>query len=119
MAFTGTATFAMITNSICRITGLSLLHGASGTISLAAGTGDKKMPASFQAGAGEGPIAGTNFTMADAIECTVHNTGAGATNPVIAITKSGTVPADFLLTLANQDGANDGTALEIYVKFHT
>lgn len=117
MAWTGTATVVQISDSICRITGLSLASGASGTISLADGTGDVKLPASFIAN--EYKYAGATITLAQSVDVTTENAATGVATAIpLAIVKTGTVPADFLATFTNTHGSLACPNQEIYVKYH-
>ncbi len=112
MAFTGTPVVKQVSGNVCRITGISLGLGASGTISLHGGTGAVKLPAGFQ----PGPYAAV--TLQDAVDVDAKPAAAGATAIPVQVTKTGTTPTDFLATLTNGSGTNS-PALEIYAKFHS
>jgi len=117
MAFTGVATIKQIADDIVRITGLSLAHGASGTISLSGGAGAVLLPAAFQ----PEPYGyeGATVSLQDSIDVTTTPATAVATAIPIQVAKSGTTLEDFLVTLTNNHGATDSPGLEIYVKFHS
>jgi len=118
MAFTGTAVVKQVSDSIVRITGLSLAGSASGTIGLHGATGgapDVTLPAGFlPTPYGYGPA---EVTLQDSIklECFPVNTVASfiATDTV----KSGTTPADFRITLHNSSGSAS-PEFEMYVSYH-
>lgn len=116
MAFGGVAVIKQVSDRCVRITGLTLAAGASGTLSLAAGAGDQKFPASIKWGAYDG-IGGTDVTMQDAVQIAIGHTADVATAIAYTVTKTGTVAADFLITLKNAT-ATAGPATEIYVYFH-
>lgn len=118
MPFTGAATIKKLSDSLYRITGLSLAPAATGTISLAEGAGQVEI-----VGTGWTPYAsegthGGEVTLNESIQVTVDVAEAGlAVTEPVSIVKAGTVPSNFLVTLANPDAAASG-ALEIYVRFH-
>jgi hypothetical protein len=117
MAFTGTAVVKLISERKCRITGLSLASGASGTISLHGGTGDVKLPSQFAAEAYAIP-GNADVTLQDAIQYSaVPDTAVATAIPVEAV-KTGTTPADFLLTLTNNHGSLASPQQDMYVEFH-
>lgn len=117
MAFTGTATVTQISDSICRITGLSLANAATGTIALngASGTPGVRLPEAFQPK--PYTYGGGNVALADQLVVDVFAAAASASYQVPAVIKSGTTEADFLITL-NNAFASATPALEIYVKIH-
>jgi hypothetical protein len=118
MAFTGTATIKQISDSMVRITGLSLASGATGTIALSAHTGatpDVVLPASFKTE--HYAYLSSNVTFQDAIDCQVQAGAAAAAFQLPAVIKSGTTTADFRVTL-NNAFASATPAMEIYVRFH-
>jgi hypothetical protein len=119
MAFTGTATVKKISDRAFRITGLSLAtQTAAGTIGLEGNTGDVDLNAAGMWGAYVAAGAqGGDVSLADAIDVKINLVGAAVVAPAVKVAKSGTTPADFLITLTN-NGAADTTALEIYVYFH-
>jgi len=119
MAFTGVAVIAKISDKKVRITGLSLGIGATGTIGLAANAAssevDVTMP-NWDAYDVPGTHGG-NVTLNESVSVDVRCVDAAATTTEeIAVVKTGTVPADFLITLTNRDAALSG-ALEIDVSF--
>jgi hypothetical protein len=117
MAFTGTPVIQEVSTRLYRVTGVSLPAGAVGTISLESGTGEVKLPRS------DDWAAYRDVTLQDAVSVLMNL--AGHAPPVVAVPisviKTGTVPADFLVTLTNEtseeDGDNSGP-LEIYVGLH-
>ncbi len=119
MAFTGSATVKLVSDSVVRITGLSLAGAASGTISLAEATGaDVECPAAFKPRTyvSSGGVA---VALQDAVEVLVLVGGLGVTTQVpIAVVKTGTTLAGFLITLTNTTAATASAALEIYIRFH-
>ena len=119
MAFTGTATIKQVSDRCFRITGLTLAtQTASGTIGLEGNTGDVDLNAGGVWGAYlQASAQGGTVSMIDAIDCRINLVGAAVVAPAVVVAKSGTTPADFLITLTN-NGAASTTALEIYVTFH-
>jgi hypothetical protein len=120
MAFTGTATVLQVSDSIVRITGLSLAGGgASGIIGLAGHTGasvDVALPAAFNP---EPYIHnGVTVNLSDMIDVTTSPATALADSRPPAIVKTGTTTAAWRATLTNTF-ASGTTGLEIYVKIHT
>jgi hypothetical protein len=120
MAFTGTATVKQVSDRCFRITGLTLAtQGASGTIGLEGNTGDVDLNAGGVWGAyNQSSAQGGAVSLIDAVDCRINLVGAAVVAPAVAITKTGTTPADFLVTLTNQ-GAASTTAMEIYITFET
>ncbi len=118
MAFTGTPTFQMVSDSICRITGLSLGASTAGTIGLTGHTGgapDVTMPAQFKTE--HYAYLGTNVPFQAFIDVDVKPVTALAGFTQAAVAKTGTSLADFRITITNSFGtASPG--LEIYVKIH-
>lgn len=119
MAFTGTAVVTLVSDAICRITGLSLAHGASGTIGLFENisTPGVSLPGGFKPRAYKN-AEHQDVSIPDAVEVRVGLRGNTATSVPIQIVKTGLTPAAFLATLTNNSGGTDSTELEIYVKFH-
>lgn len=123
MSFTGTPVVKLVADGLVRITGVSLVEGANGTIGLAESTGGPNivLPAGFQPRTysidEDSPV-----TLQDAIEAAVTFTDIGAfkSAPGIEITKTGTTPQDFILDLDFTDSDEGGTTgpLEIYIRFH-
>ncbi len=113
MAFTGSATIKKITDSLCRVTGLSLAAGASGTIGLFGGGGEVDLP--------EDPTKGWqgfgDVTLQDSVQVTVNPvTDVAGYDEALRVVKSGTVQDDFLVTITNDDGDVATPDLEIYVR---
>ena len=118
MAFTGTANIQQVSDSIVRVSGLSLAAGASGTIGLAvfSGTPDVRLPAGFQ------PTAytynGDSITLGDALDVTAQpNAASPAMVGPIAVVKSTAKPSSWFATLTNPTASASAT-LEIYIKYH-
>jgi hypothetical protein len=120
MAFTGTATVVQVSDRIVRITGLSLASAAVGTIGLTGHTGGAPgvtLPASFKTE--HYAYLGVNVPFVSAIECTVQAAATGVATAIpVAVVKSGTSLADFLISITNTHGSLATPALEIMVKFH-
>lgn len=120
MAFTGTATVVQVSDSIVRITGLSLGGGASGVIGLADHTGsavDVALPDGFN----PSPYVhdGTTISLSDMLDVTAQSAAspiAGFTG--IAVAKTGTTTPTWRATLTCAF-ASGSPGLEIYVKLHT
>lgn len=120
MAFTGTATVVQVSDSIIRITGLSLVAGASGTIGLFGATGSTPgvtLPASFQAK--HYSYLGNDVPFAASLAVTALPAAVGVATAIpTAVVKTGTTVADFRATITNTHGSLATPALEIEVKFH-
>jgi hypothetical protein len=120
MAFIGTATVVQVSDSIVRITGLSLAGaGASGIIGLAGHTGaavDVALPESFN----PEPYVhnGAHIGLSDMLDVTTSPATSLADSRPPAIVKTGTTHADWRATFSNAF-ASGTTGLEIYVKIHT
>ena len=104
MAFTGVPVVKRVSDSLIRITGISLDAGAVGTISLDAGAGEIKLPADFQptvyAGQGNsGPV-----TLQDSIEL------SHLPCVPVQVVKTGTTKQNWLATLTNLHTAGGGEA---------
>lgn len=119
MAFTGSAAVSVPSTRLARITGLSLLAGAEGTISLNGGGGDIELPASLQWSPYAGDDSGDNqIDLDDAVEVTVKAGGTLIAAPMISMFKSnGGDPLTFTITITNDDGVNATPTLEIFVRF--
>jgi len=118
MAFTGTPTFQMVSDSICRITGLSLAAATAGTIGLTGATGsapDVTLPAQFKTE--HYAYLGTDVPFQAFIDCEVKPVTALTNFSVPAVAKTGTTVADFRITVTNSFGSTS-PGLEIYVKLH-
>lgn len=122
MAFTGTPVVEVISESIVRITGVSLAGAASGTIALsthAAGP-DVRLPAIFQPKEYTGPD-GSHIGLVAAIDVSVKNAATGIATPVpIAVvkTETGVDTTTWLATVTNLTSSTASPNLEIYVKYH-
>ncbi len=114
MAFTGTATITMPSDRVCRITGLSLIAAATGTIGLFGGAAEIDLPEAFQptpySRPGVAPAGGT-IDLAESIRVSIVIAGA-APFPV-SVTK---VAAPFAATLTNTSGASASGPMEIWVE---
>lgn len=118
MAFTGTPTFQMVSDSICRITGLSLASGVAGTIGLAGATGsapDVTLPAQLKAE--HYAYLTTDVPFQAFIDVDVKPVASLTGFSVPAVAKTGTTVADFRITVTNSFGSTS-PGLEIYVKLH-
>lgn len=119
MAFTGTATIVQVSDSIVRITGLSLAGAASGIIGLADHTGaavDVALPDGFN----PQPYVhnGATINLNDMLDVSTNPATSLADSRPPAIVKTGTTTAAWRATLSNAF-ASATTGLEIYVKIHT
>lgn len=120
MAFTGSAVIKQISDRCFRITGLTLAtQTAAGTIGLEGNTGDVDLNAGGMWGAySQASAQGGDVALTDAVNVRINLVGAAVVAPAVAVAKSGTTPADFLITLTN-NGAASTTEIEIYVTFET
>jgi hypothetical protein len=123
MAFTGTPVVKQISDRMVRITEVSLASAAAGTIVLTGAvsppSGSVTLPSAFQ----PTPYAyGTEtalVTLQDAIEATNQAAAIGVATAIpVSTVKTGTTPADFVITLTNTHGSLATPALEIYVRWH-
>jgi hypothetical protein len=119
MAFTGTANVVQISDSMIRITGLSLAgSGASGIIGLSDHTGaavDVALPASFQP---KNYVHGsTTISLSDMLDVSTNPATSVADSRPPSVIKSGTTTPTWRCTLANAF-ASATTGLEIYIKLH-
>ncbi|MGC2775548.1 MAG: hypothetical protein WA418_07900 [Bradyrhizobium sp.] len=122
MAFTGTPTVVQVSDRRVRITGLTLVASAVGTIGLTGATGtppDVTLPATFHAFVYS--YGGVTVPLQSSIEVTVNPDEAGLiqTNLPLSQVKSGTTEADFRITLTNTNTGATTQGLEIYVDFAT
>jgi len=118
MAFTGTPTFQMVSDRICRITGLSLGAAAAGTIGLFGHTGgapDVTLPEQFKTE--HYAYLGTNVPFQAFIDAEVKPVTALTNFSVPAVAKTGTTVGDFRITITNSFGSTS-PGLEIYVRVH-
>ncbi len=115
MAFTGTPVVVQVSDEVCRITGVSLVAAAAGTISLHGGAGEIVLPTGFQ------PKPDGNVTLVDALDVSNKIDAAAAAFYPVWVGKTGSTPTTFLATLTNGASieGHDTSELEIYVKFHT
>ena len=115
MAFTGVPVVEKISDDLFRITGVSLLAGAAGTISLAGTPGNPGM--------GEIQLVEPTWqsqqavSLSDAIQVMIHAAGPVAVAPAIWIQKVGADQENFIATLTNSGAAPSGD-LELYIQFH-
>ena len=126
MVFTGVPVMVMVTDAICRITGISLLGGASGTISLDGGPGQIKINKQFNASPYE--VFDHVVGLDESIEITINVTGpSGVDGPDSAMFFGQTAgtgyagptpPTDYPATVAvgaavpfPQDGPFTGTGV--------
>jgi hypothetical protein len=120
MAFTGTAVVKQISDRIVRITGVSLVAAASGTIGLFGATGTAPgvtLPEAFKTL--HYSYAGVNVPFVDAIEVTAQPAAVGTATAIpVAVVKTGSTLADFRATITNTHGSIATALLEIVVKFH-
>lgn len=118
MAFTGVAVVKVVSDGLMRITGLSLIDGANGTIGLfeklvAPGV---RLPEAFQPRAYSRPDG--DVSLQDAVSVQVIPTAMGAVAVPINVTKAGVDPTDFEITLTSAGAAETDTGdLEIYVRY--
>lgn len=119
MAFTGVAVVVQVSDRKVRITGLSLVAAAAGTIALfghAAGPG-VILPEGFK----PDPYTnseGATISLQDSIQVSMIPDAAVATAIPIEVVKSGTDAADFLATLTNNHASTTSPRVEIYVEWH-
>lgn len=121
MAFTGTAVVTQVSDSICRITGLSLAAGAAGVIGLSDASGSPTpgvlLPAAFQPK--HYAYAGDDVPLVSSIEVTTKPDGTTVATAIpVAVVKSGTSTAGFRATLTNTHATLATPDLEIMIKFH-
>lgn len=119
MAFTGTAVVTLVADNLVRITGLSLAGAAVGTIGLHenSGTPGVRLPASFK------PKEYKNAEHEDvslqaSLEVTMVPVTSITTQVPIMVVKTGTKPADALITLTNTTTATTSALVEIYIRHH-
>ncbi len=124
MAFTGTPVVKRVSDSLYRITGVSLAGSddedpVSGTIGL-------NLNPNAPAGPGEIDLWAPTWqpyedvTLQDAVSVQI-NAVEGHEPFLVSVVKAGSTHADFLITLANVSGIDEGEAtpeLEIYVRYH-
>lgn len=118
MAFTGVAVVKVVSDGLVRITGLSLVDGANGTIGLfeKAVAPGVRLPEAFQPRAFSRPDG--DVSLQDAVSVQVIPTAMGNTAIPVNVTKAGDDPADFEITLDAAAAAETDTGnLEIYVRY--
>lgn len=119
MAFTGTPVFQMISDRICRITGLTLAAATAGTIGLFGHTGsapDVTLPEQFKPE--HYAYLGTDVPFAAFIDATVKPVATLANFSYPSVGKAGVGVADFRITVTNTFSTATSPSLEIYVKMH-
>jgi len=102
MAFTGVPVVTSMGKRIVKITGVSLLATASGTITAFGGGGDAVLPATF-------PTLDTDETMVD-----YNETAASVLATQLAVTKTGTPLAT--ITFINGNALLNSADLEIFIQ---
>lgn len=119
MAFTGTATVLLVSDSLVRITGLSLAGAASGTIGLDEKTtpAEVSLPAAFKPRTYVDGIA-VAVTLQDSIQVMANVVTSVTTLVPVKIVKTGTTPLDFVITLTNTTVGTTSAELELYIRFH-
>lgn len=118
MAFTGTATVTQISDSIVRITGVSLAASASGTIGFQANaSANVKLPSAFGANAQLYTYGGATLSLIDIVSAEANSVAAPSGLTAFGISKAGTAQATFAITVLNTFGSASG-GLEIYVRLH-
>jgi hypothetical protein len=123
MAFTGVAVVTKITDVLARITGLSLVSGAAGTISLFEGAGEVKLPdaCNWAPYDPQKVVAGPSvlIDLPKSVQLMiVPVTDVSNFAIPIRVVKTGSGPTTFLATLTNDEGQIASPELEIYVRFH-
>jgi len=101
MAFSGTITTTSLGARQVRISGAVLVASAAGTITPAGGGGDIELPASFPS------------LITDDIKITLHQTATGGAQMPFVVAKDSPFTT---ITVTNEDGVNDSTAMEIFVE---
>ena len=109
MAFSGTAVFQKVSDSLVRVTGLSLAASAVGTISLFEGAGEVKLPDDFNIA----PY--SDVDLEEAVEVSYVRVSTISFADLIRVFKA---PAPLLITFTNDDGVNATPNIEIYIRFH-
>lgn len=115
MAFTGVAVVTKVTDSVVRITGLSLAAAAAGTIGLFGGAGQVSLPDGFNPKPFSPPEGGV-IDLEESIEIswvplTANPAGVA---PALRVAK---VASPFLATITNDGAAATATNLEIWVRY--
>lgn len=118
MPFVGTPIVKQISDSIVRISGVSMAAGTLATIGLhgiQGGAPDITLPASFQPRAYS--YQGHDCDIPDVVECTVALVSLAGDDAPFGVGKTGTLVSNFRIELASP-AASDSPGIEIYVKFH-
>jgi hypothetical protein len=120
MAFTGTGLVEEVSDGLVRVSGISIGPGAIGTIGLSSSLipfhgmlPDIRLPARFM------PDAYANVSLLSAIQVTcsvVFDGGADFVIP-ISVAKSGATPTNFLIAVANMNGAGASSFIGAAVPF--
>jgi len=114
VAFTGTPTVTLITESLVRITGLSLLKIETGTIGVVGSVAEVILPATFKPTRYE--LSGVVVSLADAIQVYwtfVDHAGGNPSPPMHAQKQS----SPFMVTISNDDQVNTSPEMDIYVRY--
>jgi len=118
MAFTGTPTVTQVNDTELRITGVSLVASAVGTIGLTGATGtppDITLPATFRAAAYT--YQAVTIGLQDAITVDINPDSAGPlTNLQPSVSKTGTAVTDFRISIENTNSGSATQTLEIIVR---
>jgi len=120
MAFTGSPVIQQISDRCCRITGVSLAFGASGILGLFGGAvvGAVELPASFKPTPYHYDPTNNTVSLQESVRVTLNPiTDVSNFGIPIRVVKTGTVVADFAVTLTNDAAATNSAELEIYVEF--
>lgn len=126
MAFAHAPTITLVADNLVRLwlsdiseNFFGLAEGDSGTISLFEGAGEVVLPAAFKPRVYHSENA-TDVTLQDSIQVEITNEAGGVIlSSPIRVVKTGTTPANFLITLTNDAVAEVGSAVfELYVRFH-
>lgn len=107
MAFTGTAVVTKITDTLVRITGLSLAGAAAGTIGISGSAGTVQLPDACEWGP-QGDV-----TLSEAMQVTIVPVDAVTTLIPISVTKTDA----GVITLTNTSDDTNSAELEIYVRY--
>lgn len=120
MAFTGVAVVTRVSDSLYRVTGVSLQPGASGTISLFEGGAPVTLPQYVDWGTYE------DVDLVESISILVNPTTEPLDGPNFAIpvrvVKTGVTRATWVATFTNDVPPDEGAPatgdLEIYIRYH-
>ena len=120
MAFTGSPVIQQISDRTVRITGVSLAFGASGILGLHGGAvgGAVALPASFKPHDYHYQPTDNDVSFQESVRVTINPvTDVSNFGIPIRVVKTGTVVADFAITLTNDAAGTGSGDLEIYVTF--